>query len=138
MQHGSVTAESSPARAGSIRHGGRTLAPPGEHSVAAERTLGSVEGMRSRPGLALTVATLGYLLVLLDVTIVNVALESIATGLHADRAELQWVVDAYALALASLMLSAGQLADAFGRRRVFGAGMALFGAGSVACALAPS
>jgi len=94
--------------------------------------------MRTRPGLTLAVATLGYLLVLLDVTIVNVALESIATGLHTSRAELQWVVDAYALALASLMLSAGQIADAFGRRRVFAAGMALFGAGSVACALAPS
>jgi DHA2 family methylenomycin A resistance protein-like MFS transporter len=87
---------------------------------------------------ALVVATLGYGLVLLDVTIVNVALESIATGLGATRAQLQWVVDAYALALAGLMLSAGQFADAFGRRRVFASGMALFGAASAACALAPS
>jgi len=87
---------------------------------------------------ALIVATLGYGLVLLDVTIVNVALEPIAEGLGASRADLQWVVDGYALALASLMLSAGQIADAFGRRRVFGAGMALFGIASVACALAPS
>jgi DHA2 family methylenomycin A resistance protein-like MFS transporter len=67
-----------------------------------------------------------------------VALESIAAGLHASRAQLQWVVDAYALALACLMLSAGQVADAFGRRRVFAGGMALFGAASAACALAPS
>ena len=87
---------------------------------------------------ALIVATLGYGLVLLDVTIVNVALEPIARGLGASRTELQWVVDGYALALASLMLSAGQIADGFGRRRVFAAGMALFGAASVACALAPS
>ena len=75
---------------------------------------------------------------LLDVTIVNVALEPIAHGLGASRSELQWVVDGYALALASLMLSAGQVADAYGRRRVFGAGMAVFGVASVACALAPS
>jgi DHA2 family methylenomycin A resistance protein-like MFS transporter len=87
---------------------------------------------------ALIVATLGYALVLLDVTVVNVALPSIADGLHASRAQLQWVVDAYALALASLMLGAGQLADAFGRRRVFAAGMAVFGAASAVCALAPS
>jgi MFS transporter, DHA2 family, methylenomycin A resistance protein len=87
---------------------------------------------------ALIVATLGYGLVLLDVTIVNVALEPIAHGLGASRAELQWVVDGYAVALASLMLSAGQVADAFGRRRVFGAGMAVFGVASVTCALAPT
>jgi MFS transporter, DHA2 family, methylenomycin A resistance protein len=87
---------------------------------------------------ALAIATLGYGLVLLDVTIVNVALDSIASGLGASGAQLQWVVDGYALALASLMLSAGQIADAFGRRRVFAAGMALFGVASAACALAPT
>jgi DHA2 family methylenomycin A resistance protein-like MFS transporter len=90
------------------------------------------------PTLALAVAALGYMLVLLDVTIVNVALEDIGTGLGADRAELQWVVDAYAVTLASLMLSAGHLADRFGCRRIFRVGIALFGAASIGCALAPS
>src|SRR5690349_3432104 len=78
------------------------------------------------------------MLVLLDVTIVNVALEDIGNGLGADRAELQWVVDAYAVALASLMLGAGHFADRFGCRLVFRVGIAVFGAASLACALAPS
>src|SRR3954454_5965924 len=93
-----------------------------------------------RPGarrLALLTACLGYFFVLLDVTIVNVALGSMAEGLGTPTDGLQWVVDAYALALASTMLSAGDLADLFGLRRVFFAGLATFGAASVACALAP-
>src|SRR5437763_16162310 len=90
------------------------------------------------PALVLGVATLGYFFVLLDVTIVNVALQNISTGLGASRSQLQWVVDAYALTLASLMLSAGHIADGFGRRRVFTAGIAVFGIASAACALAPS
>ena len=87
---------------------------------------------------SLTVAALGYLLVLLDVTIVNVALDRIGDGLTAARTELQWVVDAYAVTLASLMLSAGHLADRVGARRVFRGGLAIFGIASVGCALAPS
>jgi MFS family permease len=87
---------------------------------------------------ALAVATAGYGLVLLDVTIVNVALPAISDDLGASRAALQWVVDGYALALACLMLSAGHLADRAGRRRVFAGGLALFGLASAACALAPS
>src|SRR4051794_18677649 len=94
-----------------------------------------------RPGarrLALLTACLGYFFVLLDVTIVNVALNRIAEGLGTPTNGLQWVVDSYALALASTMLSAGDLADLFGLRRVFLAGLATFGAASVVCALAPS
>jgi MFS transporter, DHA2 family, methylenomycin A resistance protein len=85
----------------------------------------------------LGLSCLGYFFVLLDVTIVNVALQSISSGLPASRSELQWVVDAYALTLASLMLSAGHVADGFGRRRVFLFGLAVFGGGTLACALAP-
>jgi DHA2 family methylenomycin A resistance protein-like MFS transporter len=87
---------------------------------------------------ALTVASAGYFFVLLDVTIVNVALAKIATGLGGSRSELQWVVDAYALVLAATMLSAGDLADRLGSRRLFLCGLALFGAASTVCALAPS
>jgi EmrB/QacA subfamily drug resistance transporter len=87
---------------------------------------------------ALTVASAGYFFVLLDVTIVNVALANIGAGLGGSRSELQWVVDAYALVLAATMLSAGDLADRLGSRRLFLGGLALFGAASTVCALAPS
>ena len=73
----------------------------------------------------------------LDVTIVNVALPAIATDLRADVAGLQWVVDAYAVAFAAFMLSAGAFGDRFGARRAFQGGMAIFGAASIACAAAP-
>lgn len=87
---------------------------------------------------ALIVASAGYFFVLLDVTIVNVALAHIGSGLGASRSELQWVVDAYALVLAAFMLGSGDLADRLGARRVFLAGLALFGLASLLCAAAPS
>src|SRR3954454_14022947 len=92
----------------------------------------------ARPALVLGLSCLGYFFVLLDVTIVNVALESISTGLDASRSQLQWVVDAYALSLASLMLSAGHVADGFGRRRVFVFGLCVFGVATAACATSPT
>lgn len=86
----------------------------------------------------LLVMCVGYFLVLLDVTIVNVALPSIGQALHAPVSGQQWVVDGYALALASLMLPSGTIGDRFGHRRVVLAGLAVFGLGSLACGLAPS
>jgi DHA2 family methylenomycin A resistance protein-like MFS transporter len=74
----------------------------------------------------------------LDVTIVNVALPRIAADLSASLGALQWVVDAYTLALAVTMLSAGALGDRLGARRGYRLGIALFGVASLACALAPS
>src|SRR4051794_38538211 len=88
--------------------------------------------------LVLVVACFGLFFVQLDVTIVNVALRPIASGLGAGTATLQWVVDGYALVLAALILSAGDLADLAGRRRVFVAGLAVFGGSSAICALAPT
>ncbi|AKJ08991.1 major facilitator transporter [Streptomyces incarnatus] len=79
----------------------------------------------------------GYFLVLLDVTIVNVALPRIGSGLGADVGGLQWVVDGYALALAALMLTSGTAGDLYGHKRVVLTGFAVFGAGSLACGLAP-
>lgn len=73
---------------------------------------------------------------LLDVTVVNVALPAIEDDLGASFSELQWVIDAYALTLAVVLLTAGSLADRVGRRRVFAAGVALFTIASVACAAA--
>jgi len=88
-------------------------------------------------GPALAVASAGYFFVLLDVTIVNVALARIGSGLGGSRPELQWVVDAYALVLAAGMLGAGDLADRAGSRRLFLAGLVAFGGTSAACAAAP-
>src|SRR6476469_8936233 len=75
-------------------------------------------------------------MLLLDITIVNVALPAIEKALHASFSDLQWVVDAYALALATCVLTAGALADLFGRKRVFLLGIVLFTAASLACGLA--
>ena len=92
---------------------------------------------RSRAPILAT-ACFGLFFVQLDLTVVNVALKQIGGDLGAGRATLQWVVDAYAIFLASLMLSAGDLADRAGRRRVFLLGLGIFGAGSLGAAAAPS
>src|SRR3954454_15495300 len=84
--------------------------------------------------LAVTVATF---MLLLDITVVNVALPSIRDDLGGSFSDLQWVVDAYALTLAALVLTAGSLADRLGRRRLFSWGLGIFSAASLLCALAP-
>ena len=84
--------------------------------------------------IAVSVATF---MLLLDITVVNVALPSIREGLGASFTDLQWVVDAYALTLAAFVLTAGSLADRLGRRRVFVAGLAVFSLASLLCAMAP-
>jgi EmrB/QacA subfamily drug resistance transporter len=85
--------------------------------------------------LAVSVATF---MLLLDITVVNVALPSIRQDLDASFTDLQWVVDAYALTLAALVLAAGSLADRLGRRRLFAAGLVIFSVASLLCALSPS
>lgn len=93
--------------------------------------------MPPRPSLVLATCCLSLVLVGLDVTIVNVALPAIRSGLGAGVTGLQWVMDAYTLAVASLMLLTGSMADRFGRRRVFRVGLVLFTLASVLCSLAP-
>ncbi|WP_433891167.1 MFS transporter [Streptomyces sp. CA-111067] len=94
---------------------------------------------RDRPRLLLTAALCaGYFLVLLDVTVVNVALPQIGSDLHAVGTGTAWVVDAYAVPLAALLLASGAIGDRLGHRPVVIAGFAAFGAASVACALAPT
>ncbi|MGB3685273.1 MAG: MFS transporter [Ornithinimicrobium sp.] len=80
----------------------------------------------------------GIFVLLLDITIVTVALPDIQRELDASLSDLQWVIDAYALVLASLLLTAGSLADLYGRKLVFVIGIALFGLGSALCGLAPN
>jgi DHA2 family methylenomycin A resistance protein-like MFS transporter len=88
-------------------------------------------------GWTVAAASFGFLVVQLDVTIVNVALPAMARDLGGGVAGLQWVVDAYALAFAVLLLTAGVLGDLFGARRTYLAGFVLFVVASVGCALAP-
>lgn len=80
---------------------------------------------------------MGTFILLVDVTIVSVALPSMARDLHARLSSLQWVIDAYALSLAALLLLSGSLADRFGRRAMFQAGLVVFALSSLCCALAP-
>jgi EmrB/QacA subfamily drug resistance transporter len=85
----------------------------------------------------LMVVSVATFMLLLDITVVNTALPSIARDLHASFTDLQWVIDAYTLALAAVVLTAGSLADRLGRRAVFAIGLAVFAASSLAAGLAP-
>ena len=80
----------------------------------------------------------GLFMIMLDNTVVNVALPSIQRSLDADQSELEWVVVSYALTFATFMLTGGKLADYFGRRRLFIIGLAIFTLASLACGLAPN
>ncbi len=85
----------------------------------------------------LMVVCVATFMLLLDITVVNTALPSIARDLHASFTDLQWVVDAYTLALAAVVLTAGSLADRIGRRVVFAAGLVVFALASLTAGLAP-
>ncbi len=87
---------------------------------------------------ALAACLVGGAMVLLDVTIVNVALPSIRTGLGASESALQWVVSGYALSFGLLLVPAGRLGDVRGRRTIFVVALVLFALASLACGLAPS
>ena len=78
----------------------------------------------------------GMFMLLLDVTIVIVAQPAIQDDLHASLTEVQWVLDAYALTLASLLLTSGVLADRYGRKRLFLTGLVIFTMGSLLCGVA--
>src|SRR5438270_8206784 len=88
--------------------------------------------------LALIVLCLGVLMIVLDTTIVNVALPSIRTDLKFTETSLVWVVNAYMLTFGGFLLLGGRLGDLFGQRRMFLAGVALFTAASLACGIAPT
>jgi len=91
--------------------------------------------MSSRQRWTLVAVCMGTFMLLLDITVVNVALPDIRKSLNSSFTDLQWVVDAYALTLATLLLTAGSLADLFGRKRVFVIGLGLFVLASLLCGL---
>ncbi|HTT54866.1 MAG TPA: MFS transporter [Streptosporangiaceae bacterium] len=95
-------------------------------------------GSEPRRWAALAVLCISLLIVNLDVTVVNVALPTLVRDLHATDTELQWIVDAYVIVFAGLLLVAGSLADRVGRKRTFVAGLAAFAAGSAWAAFSGS
>src|SRR5450631_1761583 len=86
----------------------------------------------------LTATIVGSSMAFIDGTVVNVALPALQSALHATLADVQWVVESYALLLAALLLIGGSLGDLYGRRKIFVVGVVLFSLASVWCGLAPS
>src|ERR1700738_2627543 len=87
-------------------------------------------------GWTVIVVCAGVFMLLIDITVVNVALPAIQRSLHSSFSDLQWVVNAYALSLAALLLTAGALADLLGRKRLFVIGLLIFTAASFVCGIA--
>src|SRR5437016_12872485 len=87
--------------------------------------------------LILTATILGSSMGMMDGTVVNIALPALQATMGATIADVQWVVEAYTLFLAALMLTGGALGDRLGRKRIFLIGVAVFTAASIACGLAP-
>jgi EmrB/QacA subfamily drug resistance transporter len=88
--------------------------------------------------LVLAACSLGLFMVIIDNTVVNIAIPSMIADLGADLAQIEWVLNAYALSFAALLITAGRLGDLYGRRLLFLIGLALFGLGSAACGFAPT
>ncbi|MFE0465068.1 MFS transporter, partial [Kitasatospora sp. NPDC058965] len=105
---------------------------------AVSAPAGAAEPAARAPGRGWTLAivSIATFMLMLDLTVVNVALPDLRNSLHADFSGLQWVLDAYALTLAAFLLTGGSLADRLGRKRVFVAGFAVFTAASLACGAA--
>jgi EmrB/QacA subfamily drug resistance transporter len=97
-----------------------------------------VTKFRANPWAVLLVVSLGFFMTLLDLTIVNIAVPDMITRLHASLDDVLWVINAYALVLAVLVITAGRLGDLIGPRIMFMGGVGVFTAASAACGLAPS
>jgi EmrB/QacA subfamily drug resistance transporter len=100
--------------------------------------VGGMTKLRGNPWAVLLVVSLGFFMTLLDLTIVNIAIPNLITKLHASLDDVLWVINAYALVLAVLVITAGRLGDLIGPRIMFMSGVAVFTAASAACGLAPS
>lgn len=103
---------------------------------ASQRAAGTLD--RRRRLLVLCICSFSLFMTYLDTTVLNVALPTMERDLHAGLSDLQWVVDAYMLVLASLLLLSGSAGDRLGRRRIFTIGLLTFSAGSLLCSLAPN
>jgi predicted MFS family arabinose efflux permease len=132
-----------PGRAAGVRLGAMAYMDRLGSGTGPTRTgLTQTPEVTRKPGvtaarITLTAALLGFFMISLDATAVNVALPAIGRTLGGTTAGLQWTVDGYTLPFAALLISAGAVSDRAGARRVFGCGLAVFVAASAACGLAP-
>src|SRR5689334_21412321 len=110
---------------------------PGDDGVNRSEAAGASCPKASGPWI-LAATILGSSMAFIDGTVVNVALPALQTALNASIQDVQWVVEAYALFLAALLLAGGAWGDHFGRRRIYAIGVALFALASVWCGLAPT
>src|SRR2546429_9268131 len=88
---------------------------------------------QANPWLVLLVLTTGFFMILLDTTIVNVAIPSMSAGLHTTLDQILWVINAYVLVYAVLLITAGRLGDLYGQRSMFAIGLAIFTVASALC-----
>jgi EmrB/QacA subfamily drug resistance transporter len=101
-------------------------------------TTAQTNGAMRDPRFVLLATSLGVLLAQIDTSVVNLGLKTIARDLNAGVSEMQWVIDAYNVVYATLLLTGGTLGDIYGRRRLFLVGISLFTAGTIVCAFAPN
>src|SRR5437773_2076404 len=129
-----------PETAGIVRnrHTGGSMRAADEMTGDRASRNGGVPGRIVAPWLVLALVCLGQFMVVLDISIVNVALPSIQNELHFSTSNLQWVVNAYTLTFAGFLLLGGRAADLFGRRRMFVTGLGMFTVASLAGGLAQS
>ena len=113
------------------------LKPPCDEGVIAAKKAEAPCGRKLGPWI-LAATILGSSMVFIDGTVVNVALPALQTNLKATAVDVQWVVEAYALLLAALLLLGGSLGDHLGRKRIYAIGIALFALASIWCGLAPT
>ena len=109
-----------------------------QHDIPAAHEPAPLQISERNRWIALYVLCVGVLMIVLDATVVNVALPSIQTDLGFSQSSLAWVVNAYLIAFGSLLLLAGRLGDLIGRRTVFMAGLVVFTGASLTCGLAQS
>jgi EmrB/QacA subfamily drug resistance transporter len=102
------------------------------------RVLAALAAEENRKWWTLFAVAFGLFMIMLDNTVVNVALPTMESDLHVGLSQLEWVVTAYALTFAALLITGGKLADLYGRRRIFVLGLVVFTLSSLACGLAPS
>src|SRR6266705_6396101 len=93
---------------------------------------------RTNPWLVLLVLTTGFFMIMLDTTIVNVAIPAMSTGLNTSLDQILWVLNAYILVFAVLLITAGRLGDLYGQKLLFLAGLVVFTLASVACGVVQS
>src|SRR5437868_15502549 len=108
----------------------------GSHSSNSTKEMKPMTRIRNHPMAALGVLVLGLFMTLLDLTIVNIAIPSILDGLHASLDQVLWVLNAYSLPYAVLLITSARLGDIYGPRNLFGAGIVIFTVASGLAALA--